>query len=99
MFRAMFFGSSVLSVTIVTLVWRLVYLPDRGLLSDLLSVFGIGSIDMVTSETLGPAGDRDGHGLVDHRPADDAVPGRRCSRSRRSCTRRRRSTTPAAGAR
>jgi multiple sugar transport system permease protein len=49
--RAVFFGSSVLSVTIVTLVWRLVYLPDRGLLADVLAVVGLHSIDLVTSET------------------------------------------------
>ncbi len=49
--RAVFFGSSVLSVTIVTLVWRLVYLPDRGLLADVLAVVGLHSIDMVTNET------------------------------------------------
>jgi multiple sugar transport system permease protein len=49
--RAVFFGSSVLSVTIVTLVWRLVYLPDRGLLADVLSLFGVHSIDLITSET------------------------------------------------
>ncbi len=49
--RAVFFGSSVLSVTIVTLVWRLVYLPDRGLLADVLAVVGLRSVDMVTSET------------------------------------------------
>jgi multiple sugar transport system permease protein len=49
--RAIFFGSSVLSVTIVTLVWRLVYLPDRGLLADVLADFGLHSIDLVTSET------------------------------------------------
>jgi multiple sugar transport system permease protein len=49
--RAVFFGSSVLSVTIVTLVWRLVYLPDRGLLADVLAVVGLHGIDMVSSET------------------------------------------------
>jgi multiple sugar transport system permease protein len=35
----------------VTLVWRLVYLPDRGLLADVLAVFGLHGIDMITSET------------------------------------------------
>ena len=49
--RAIFFGSSVLSVTIVTLVWRLVYLPDRGLLANLLGSVGLHGIDLVTSET------------------------------------------------
>jgi len=39
--RAIFFGSSVLSVTIVTLVWRLVLLPNRGLMADLLANFGV----------------------------------------------------------
>jgi multiple sugar transport system permease protein len=48
--RSIFFGSSVLSVTIVTLVWRLVYMPDRGLFADLLGLVGLPSIDMVTNE-------------------------------------------------
>src|SRR3546814_4252013 len=33
--RTIFFASTVLSVTVVTLVWRLVFLPDSGLLSVL----------------------------------------------------------------
>ncbi|MCP3711153.1 sugar ABC transporter permease [Paraburkholderia sp. CNPSo 3274] len=33
--RALFFGSSVLSVTIVTLVWKLVMMPGNGLLADM----------------------------------------------------------------
>ena len=49
--RAIFFGSSVLSVTIVTLVWRLVYLPDRGLLADILALVHLPSVDLVTSPT------------------------------------------------
>lgn len=48
--RSIFFGASVLSVTIVTLVWRLVYMPDRGLLADILGVVGLPSIDMVSNE-------------------------------------------------
>lgn len=49
--RAIFFGSSVLSVTIVTLIWRLVYLPDRGLLANLLAMARLPSIDLITSST------------------------------------------------
>ncbi len=49
--RSIFFGASVLSVTIVTLVWRLVYLPDRGLLANVLGMVGLHSIDPVVSET------------------------------------------------
>ena len=49
--RAVFFGSSVLSVTIVTLIWRLVYLPDRGLLANVMALGGLKGFDMVTSET------------------------------------------------
>jgi multiple sugar transport system permease protein len=49
--RAVFFGSSVLSVTIVTLIWRLVYLPDRGLAADILGLVGLHGFDPVTSET------------------------------------------------
>lgn len=39
--RAIFFGSSVLSVTIVTLVWRLVLLPERGLLATVMREVGL----------------------------------------------------------
>ena len=49
--RAIFFGSSVLSVTIVTLIWRLVYSPNRGLLADILAVVGLPSANLVTSQT------------------------------------------------
>jgi multiple sugar transport system permease protein len=49
--RSIFFGASVLSVTIVTLIWRLVYLPDRGLLSDVLAVAGLHAVDPLVSET------------------------------------------------
>ncbi len=48
--RTIFFGSSVLSVTIVTLVWRLVYLPDRGLLANALGLLGLPGVDLVTSQ-------------------------------------------------
>ena len=51
-FRSIFFGSSVLSVTVVTLVWRLVYLPDRGLLADLLAPFGMPAPDIVANPHL-----------------------------------------------
>jgi len=49
--RAIFFGSSVLSVTIVTLVWRLVYLPDLGLLANITKAFGVDPITPLLSET------------------------------------------------
>jgi multiple sugar transport system permease protein len=48
--RSVFFASSVLSVTVVTLVWRLVYLPEHGLLADVTSLVGLHAIDPVTSE-------------------------------------------------
>lgn len=38
--RTLFFSSSVLSVTIVTLIWRIVYIPDIGLLSLIFGWFG-----------------------------------------------------------
>ena len=50
--RAIFFGSSVLSVTIVTLVWRLVFMPERGLLANVMHGLGMQSIAPLTSETL-----------------------------------------------
>ena len=39
-FRGIFFSSSVLSVTIVTLIWRFVLAPDAGLLGELWAAFG-----------------------------------------------------------
>jgi len=48
--RTIFFGSSVLSVTIVTLIWRLIYLPDRGLLADILALVSLPGVDMVNSQ-------------------------------------------------
>jgi multiple sugar transport system permease protein len=38
--RAIFFGASVLSVTVVTLIWRLVMMPDRGLFANVWSSLG-----------------------------------------------------------
>ena len=38
--RTLFFSSSILSVTIVTLVWRIVFIPDIGLLSMIFGLFG-----------------------------------------------------------
>jgi multiple sugar transport system permease protein len=38
--RAIFFGASVLSVTVVTLIWRLVMMPDRGLFANLWRSLG-----------------------------------------------------------
>lgn len=39
--RAVFFFSSVLSVTIVTLVWQIFLSPDRGLVADVLTGLGL----------------------------------------------------------
>lgn len=50
--RAVFFGSSVLSVTIVTLVWRLVFMPDRGLLGNVMAGFGLAPIAPLTNASL-----------------------------------------------
>jgi len=38
--RGLFFSSSVLSVTIVTLIWRFVFIPQYGLLSAIYKLFG-----------------------------------------------------------
>jgi multiple sugar transport system permease protein len=51
-FRSIFFGASVLSVTIVTLIWRLVYMPDRGLIANILAPFGLPPPAFMTSEWL-----------------------------------------------
>lgn len=50
--RAIFFGTSVLSVTIVTIIWKMMYLPDRGLIAGILSIFGLPPIQFLTSQEL-----------------------------------------------
>ncbi len=50
--RSVFFGSSVLSVTVVTLIWRLVYMPERGLLGTVLGAFGLPEVNLVADERL-----------------------------------------------
>jgi len=49
--RAIFFGSSVLSVTIVTLVWKLVLMPHHGMLANITNAIGLPSVALLTSET------------------------------------------------
>jgi len=39
-FRGLFFSSSVLSVTIVTLIWRFILTPDAGLMAEVLEALG-----------------------------------------------------------
>jgi multiple sugar transport system permease protein len=39
-FRGIFFASSILSVTIVTLIWRFILTPDAGLVAKLVQAFG-----------------------------------------------------------
>ncbi|HEV2746444.1 MAG TPA: sugar ABC transporter permease [Allosphingosinicella sp.] len=39
-FRGLFFSSSVLSVTIVTLIWRFVLTPDAGLVAEIMEAVG-----------------------------------------------------------
>jgi multiple sugar transport system permease protein len=50
--RGLFFSSSILSVTIVTLIWRMVLIPDGGLIANLLSKLGIAPIAFLSSEKL-----------------------------------------------
>jgi multiple sugar transport system permease protein len=50
--RAVFFGASVLSVTIVTIIWKIMYLPEIGLISNILGLFGIAPIPFLTSTSL-----------------------------------------------
>lgn len=51
-FRGIFFSSSVLSVTIVTLVWRLVLVPEGGLIANGLDVAGFQPIAFLSNPDL-----------------------------------------------
>lgn len=50
--RTIFFASTVLSVTVVTLVWRLVFLPDGGLLAVVTKALGGTPVAFLNDETL-----------------------------------------------
>lgn len=51
-FRGLFFSSSVLSVTIVTLIFRFVLTPDAGLIAKLLGVFGVEPLPFLSHPQL-----------------------------------------------
>jgi multiple sugar transport system permease protein len=50
-FRGVFFSSSVLSVTIVTLIWRFVLAPDAGLLGEAAQALGAEPIPFLSHPT------------------------------------------------
>lgn len=50
--RGVFFSSSVLSVTIVTLIWRFVLTPDAGLVAEGLEALGRPPIPFLSDQTL-----------------------------------------------
>lgn len=50
--RTLFFASNVLSVTIVTLIWRAVYLPEKGLMANFLDLLGISGIAVLQDPNL-----------------------------------------------
>lgn len=51
-FRGLFFAPSVLSVTIVTLIWRFVLTPDAGLLAEILEAVGREPIPFLSHPSL-----------------------------------------------
>lgn len=51
-FRGLFFSSSVLSVTIVTLIWRFVLTPDSGLIAKLLTAMGMEPLPFLSDPNL-----------------------------------------------
>ncbi|WP_319533000.1 sugar ABC transporter permease [uncultured Cohaesibacter sp.] len=48
--RGLFFSSSVLSVTIVTLIWRFVFIPGDGLLALIFDALGLEQIGFLSTE-------------------------------------------------
>ena len=51
-FRGLFFSSSVLSVTIVTLIWRFILTPDAGLMAELLEAVGAEPMPWLSDPSL-----------------------------------------------
>lgn len=52
LFRGLFFSSSVLSVTIVTLIWRFVLTPDAGLVAEVTEALGREAIPFLSDPNL-----------------------------------------------
>lgn len=51
-FRGVFFSSSVLSVTIVTLIWRMVLMPDGGFIANIRALFGQAPIPFLSDPNI-----------------------------------------------
>lgn len=50
--RATFFCASVFSVTLITLVWKLALMPERGLIAQAFAAMGIPELPLLTSDHL-----------------------------------------------
>ncbi|WP_026783935.1 carbohydrate ABC transporter permease [Pleomorphomonas koreensis] len=50
--RAIFFGTSVLSVTIVTIIWKMMYMPGNGAIASVMRYFGLDPIAFTTTASL-----------------------------------------------
>lgn len=50
--RATFFCASVFSVTLITLVWKLALMPERGLIAQAFQALGIPELPLLTSDHL-----------------------------------------------
>ena len=50
--RATFFCASVFSVTLITLVWKLALMPERGLIAQAFTAMGIPELPLLTSDNL-----------------------------------------------
>jgi multiple sugar transport system permease protein len=51
-FRGIFFASSVLSVTIVTLIWRMILMADGGFITNVRTLFGLPAIPFLSDPNL-----------------------------------------------
>lgn len=51
-FRGVFFSSSVLSVTIVTLIWRMILMADGGFITNVRALFGLRAIPFLSDPNL-----------------------------------------------
>ena len=50
--RATFFCASVFSVTLITLVWKLALMPERGLISQVFAALGLPELPLLTSDSM-----------------------------------------------
>ena len=97
--RTLFFLSQVLSVTVVTLIWQIMFSPRQGLIANVTETVRRLADQLADGREFRHGGHRHRHDLVVARDRDDPVPGRAAGHQRRHLRGRRAGQRDAASGR